>query len=123
MEKDPTKEKRSFGEHFERLWGQALLAVSNAEDEALKVVQRLAESAGWSPEEMRLRARELGERLKTQRKDLERTVDEAVRGTLVRLKVPRREQLQDVSARLDRLAERIDRIGGQGEEGRTARER
>lgn len=110
-EKDAQKEKRSLGEHFERLWGQALLAVSNAEEEALRVVQRVSDGAGWSPEEIKQRARELGERLVSQRRDLERTVDEAVRRTVTHLRVPRREQLQDVQTRLDRLAERIDRLG------------
>lgn len=115
MEKDPAKERRSFAEHFERLWGQALVAVSNAEDEALKVVQRLAEGTGWSPEEIRHRARELTERLASQRKDVERGVDEAVKRTLIHLKVPRREQLQEVQARLERLAERVERLSAQGD--------
>jgi len=112
METQPetSKEKRSFADHFERLWSQALVAVSNAEDEALKVVQRLAESAGWSPEEMRLRARELTERLASQRKDVEHGLDEAVKRTLTRLKVPKREQVQEVQARLNRLAERVERL-------------
>jgi polyhydroxyalkanoate synthesis regulator phasin len=119
------KEKRSLGEHFERLWGQALTAVSTAEDEALKVVQRMSEAAGgWSPEEMKQRARELTERLVSQRRELERTVDDAVRGTLVRLKVPKREQIQEVQARLETLATRIDRLSAKGKgEGRPARER
>jgi hypothetical protein len=34
-----------------------------------------------------------------------------VRRTLLSLKVPRREQIQDIEARLGRLAERIDALG------------
>lgn len=110
VDKDAQKEKRSLGEHFERLWGQALLAVSTAEEEALKVVQRMAETTGWSPEEMKTRARELTERLTSQRRDLERSVDEAVKRSLLHLRVPRREQVQDVQTRLERLAQRIEKL-------------
>ena len=66
------REKRPLAETFERLWGQALLAVSTAEEEAGRVVQRVTGAAGWSQDEVRRQARELTERLVTQRRDLER---------------------------------------------------
>jgi polyhydroxyalkanoate synthesis regulator phasin len=57
------------------------------------------------------RAAEMAERLTGHRKDLERNVEEAVRRTLSHLKVPRREELQDFEARLQRVAERIEALG------------
>jgi polyhydroxyalkanoate synthesis regulator phasin len=101
------REKRPLAETFERLWGQALLAVSTAEEEAGRVVQRVTAAAGWSQDEVRRHARELTERLVTQRQHLERNVEDGVRKALGRMTLPRREELQDVSARLDRIAERI----------------
>jgi Ni,Fe-hydrogenase III large subunit len=111
MDRPETPQKRPLAETFERVWSQALLAVSTAEDEAARAVQRVAELAGWSQEEMIRQARLLTERLTGHRKDLEQNVEEGVRRTLQNLKVPRREQIQDLEARLIRLAERIDALG------------
>jgi len=97
--------------YFEQAWSQALVAVSRAEDEASRAVQRVAEAAGWGQEEVKRQARELSERLVKQRRDLEHTLDEGVRRTLARLRVPRREEIQEIHARLDRVAARIDALG------------
>jgi hypothetical protein len=111
MDKVETPQKHPFAETFERVWSQALLAVSTAEDEATRTVQRVAELAGWSQEEMIRQARLLTDRLTGQRKDLEHNVEEGVRRALQHLKVPRRDEIQDIEARLIRLAERIDALG------------
>jgi polyhydroxyalkanoate synthesis regulator phasin len=103
-------EKRTFSEIFEHLWSQALVAVSAAEDEVSKAVQKLAEAAGWSQEEARRQVRELSERLVAQRRELNRAVEEGVKKALARVKVPRRDELQDFGRRLDRLAERIQAL-------------
>jgi poly(hydroxyalkanoate) granule-associated protein len=95
---------------FERLWGQALVAVTQAEEEATKAVQRIAEAAGSGQDEVKRQVRELSDRLVRQRKDLEHSVEEGVRRTLARLRVPRREEVQDIQARLDRVAARIDAL-------------
>jgi len=39
MPQDPQKEKRPVLEALERMWAQALTAVSSVEDEAARVVQ------------------------------------------------------------------------------------
>ncbi len=103
-------QKRSFTEYFERLWGQALLAVSQAEDEAKSAVQRLAEAAGAGQDEIARQVREFSERLVRQRKDLEHTLEDGVRKTLSRLRVPRREELQEIQARLDKVSARLDAL-------------
>jgi polyhydroxyalkanoate synthesis regulator phasin len=43
-------------------------------------------------------------------KELERAVEEAVKKALSRVKVPRREELQQLNARLDKLAERVEAL-------------
>lgn len=107
------REKHPVAEAFERVWSQALLAVSTAEEETNRTLQRVASAAGWSQEEVKRHAREFTERLAVHRKGLEHSVEEAVRGRLARLKVPRREELQEFEARLARLAERIETLGQQ----------
>ncbi len=104
---DGGKEKRRPLEVFERIWSQALVAVTSAEDEASKVGARMADVAGWSQEELKRHVRDMAERLATQRKALEANVEEGVRGTLARLKVPRREEMSALGARLEAVARRI----------------
>lgn len=107
------REKHTVTEAFERIWSQALLAVSTAEEEVNRTFQRVASTTGWSQEEVKRHAREFTERLVGHRKALEHSVEDAVRGAISRLKVPRREELQEFEARLTRLAERIDSLGQQ----------
>ncbi len=111
MDKQETPQKHPLAETFERVWSQALLAVSTAEDEAARTVQRIAELAGWNQEEMVRQGRLLTERLVGHRRALEHNVEDGVRRALQHFRVPRREQLQDIEARLERLAARIDALG------------
>jgi polyhydroxyalkanoate synthesis regulator phasin len=107
---EPAKDKKGLAEVFEKLWGQALLAVSNVEDEAQKVAQRVAESAGWNQDEVKRQVREFAERLAGQRRDLEKNVEEGVKRALARLKVPRRDEMQAIEDRLNRIAQRVDAL-------------
>ena len=43
-------------------------------------------------------------------KELERAVEEAVKKALSKVKMPRREELQQLNARLDKLAERVEAL-------------
>jgi poly(hydroxyalkanoate) granule-associated protein len=105
-----SKEKWGLGDTFERVWSQALLAVSAAEDEASKVAHRVAEVAGWSQEEVKRQVRELTDRLVSQRREMEKALEDGVKRTLVKLKVPRREEIQAVQERLEKLAQRIEEL-------------
>lgn len=88
-------------EFFQQIWSQALTTVHGAEEEAHKLLGRLQ---GMSQDE----ARKLSERLATQRKDLERRVDEVVKASVARLKVPRRDEVAQLNARLDALTRRLE---------------
>jgi polyhydroxyalkanoate synthesis regulator phasin len=92
---------------LERLWSQALLAVSSAGEEAGRAAQALAERAGLNPEEIRRHVRDFTDRLAVQRRDFERGVEEASKKALSTLKVPRREQIQELQNRLDKLERRL----------------
>jgi|SRR5450755_2492900 polyhydroxyalkanoate synthesis regulator phasin len=104
------KEKRPLSDVVERMWAQALVAVSSVEEEAAQLVQRLQAAAGWSQDEVRRQVTEVSERLASQRNALEKNIEEGVRRAVSRLKVPRREQIQALQARLDRLSARLDKL-------------
>ena len=104
------KEKRPLSDAVERMWAQALVAVSSVEEEAAQLVQRLQAVAGWSQEEVRRQVTEMSERLTSQRQMLEKGIEEGVRRAVSRLRVPRRDQIQALQARLDRVAARLDKL-------------
>ena len=91
-------------EMFKDAWSHALAGVNAAEQEAEKVLARIADVAGFSPEDVRRHAREFGERLTVQRRELERTIDDAVRRATSRFRVPSREDLEALEKRLEAIA-------------------
>lgn len=104
------KEKRPLSDVVERMWAQALVTVSSVEEEAAQVVQRLQAAAGWSQDEVRRQVAEVSERLASQRLALEKGIEEGVRRAVSRLRVPKKEQIQALQARLDRVAARLERL-------------
>ena len=104
------KDRRPVVEALERMWAQAVTAMSSVEDEAARVVQRAQTVAGWSQDEVRRQMGDLTERLAAQRRELEQGMEERVRGALQRLRVPRREEVQALMARVDRVAERVEKL-------------
>jgi|SRR5512138_1743938 len=95
---------------FKEAWESALAGVNAAEQEAEKVLARIADAAGLSPEDVRRQARELGERLANQRREVERAVDDAVRRAANRFRIPSRDEIEALDKRLDAIAQRLDAI-------------
>jgi len=104
------KEKRSVPEQFKDAWGQALSAVTSAEDEAQRALARISELAGWGPDEARRHVREFSERLTAQRRELERSLEAGVNRALGRVKLPRRDDVVGLQQRVARLAARVDAL-------------
>lgn len=90
-------------EFFHQIWSQALTTVQGAEAEAQKTLSRLQ---GLSQEE----TRKLTERLQTQRKELERKVEETVKTSVGKLKLPRREEISQLQARVETLTKRVEAL-------------
>lgn len=90
-------------EFFQHIWGQALTTVAGAEEEAQKLLLKFQ---GVSQDE----ARKLAERLSGQRKELERRIEDVVKTSVSRLRVPRREEVVQLSTRLDALTKRIEAL-------------
>ncbi len=100
---------------FKEAWANALAGVNAAEQEAEKVLARIADVAGFSPEDVRRQAREFGERLANQRREVERAVDEAVRRAANRFRIPSREDIEALQRRLDAVAQRVDSLAKERE--------
>jgi poly(hydroxyalkanoate) granule-associated protein len=97
-------------ETFKEAWSQALVGLNAAEQEAEKVIAKIADAAGFTPEDVRRHAREFGERLQTQRKEIEKTIDDAVKRATSRFKLPSREEIDALRQRVDAIAARVDAI-------------
>ncbi len=111
MEPQPRgTDRKSSQDLFRDLWSQALLTVGAAEDEARRLLDRLAEAVEIQPEELQRYRRELTERLRSQRKELEKSVEEGIRKALGRLKIPSREEVDSLASKVDSLASRLDRL-------------
>src|SRR5512136_1166371 len=95
---------------FREAWSHALVGLNAAEAEAEKVLARLADAAGLTPEDVKHHAREFGERLTQQRREVERAIDDGVRRAAAQFKLPTREEIESLRRRIDEVAERIEAI-------------
>ena len=102
-------------EMFKEAWSQALAGVNAAEQEAEKVFSKLADAAGFSADDVKRHAREFGERLAMQRKELEKAIDDGVRRAANRFRIPTKEDLDALQKRLDVVTERIDQLSKEKE--------
>ena len=97
-------------EMFKEAWSSALAGVNAAEQEAEKVLGKLADAAGFSPEDVRRHAREFGERLTSQRREIEKAIDDAVRRTANRFRIPTQTDIEALQKRVDAVAQRVEAI-------------
>ena len=95
---------------FKEAWSNALAGVNAAEQEAEKVLNKIADAAGFSPDDVKRQAREFGERLTVQRREIEKTIDDAVHRTVNRFRIPSREELDALQKRLDSISEKVEAL-------------
>jgi polyhydroxyalkanoate synthesis regulator phasin len=95
---------------FKEAWSNALAGVNAAEQEAEKVISRIADAAGFSPEDVRRQAREFGERLTSQRREIEKAIDDAVRRAANRFRLPTQSDIEALTKRLDSISERVEAL-------------
>ncbi len=105
---------------FKEAWSQALAGVNAAEAEAEKVLTKLADAAGFSADDVKRQAREFGERLTTQRRELEKAIDDAVRTAANRFRIPTKDDIAALQKRLDAVTARVDALSKEKEQGKTA---
>jgi polyhydroxyalkanoate synthesis regulator phasin len=102
--------QRSVAEFFRETWSQALVAVSATEEEAQKILGKLTTWFEVGPEEARRLGQELSDRLLRERRELEDTIEVAVRRALTPFRLPSREDLSLIHARMTELEARVDRL-------------
>lgn len=107
---DQPKDKKPLIEALESFWSEASGRVSAAEDEAQKLVQKVSQMAGWSQDEVRRYARELAEKLVSQRRQVEAGIEETVKRSLQRVRAPSREEVEKLSLRLEEISRRIEAL-------------
>jgi polyhydroxyalkanoate synthesis regulator phasin len=98
---------------FKEAWSQALVGLNAAEAEAEKVLARLADAAGLTPEDVKHHAREFGERLTQQRREVERAIDDGVRRAAAQFRIPTRDEAEALRKRVDQIADRLEVIAQQ----------
>jgi polyhydroxyalkanoate synthesis regulator phasin len=106
-------------EMFKEAWSQALAGVNAAEQEAEKVLTRLADAAGLSADDVKKHARDFGERLTAQRREIEKGIDDAARRAASRFRIPTKEDIDALQRRLDAVASRVDALAKASEEKRA----
>jgi polyhydroxyalkanoate synthesis regulator phasin len=104
-------------EMFKEAWSHALAGVNAAEQEAEKVFNKVADAAGFSPEDVRRHAREFGERLQAQRRELEKSIEDGVKKAATRLQVPTKGDLDAIEQRLAALTAKVDELAKTKEQG------
>jgi polyhydroxyalkanoate synthesis regulator phasin len=72
------------------------------------VLARLADAAGLTPQDVKHHAREFGERLTQQRREVERAIDDGVRRAAAQFKIPTREEIESLKRRVDQIADRLE---------------
>lgn len=99
-----------LSERIRLLWGQALVTVTNAEEEAQRVLGKLTTWIELRPEEAKRLADELAARLTEERQQIERSMDTAVRSALRPFRIPGKSELSTLEQRLDKIEVRIDAL-------------
>lgn len=106
---------------FKEAWSNALsgvnAGVTAAEQEAEKILGKIGDAAGFTPEDVRRHAREFGERLVAQRKEIERSIDEGVRRAANRFRIPTRDDIETLQKRLDAVSARVDALAANKDSG------
>lgn len=101
---------RSVSEIFQQWWSKALTTVSG-ESDATKLLQNLqGATASLTPEELRKQVEAWNERMQAQRKVVEQRLEDGVKKAVEAVRVPTRDELARLSARMDRLAERLEAL-------------
>jgi polyhydroxyalkanoate synthesis regulator phasin len=104
------RDRRNPQELFKELWSQALVAVGQAEEEARRLLDRLSKVIDLNPEELQRYGRDFAERLRTQRGELEHTVEDGIKRAMASFNIPSRSELEEIKVRLDALNRRFEQL-------------
>jgi len=101
------QESRKVADVLKDAWSQALLAVDAAEEEAQKLLSRLSGLVEVAPQDARKVANDFAERLAKQRAAIEHGLEEGVKKALNRFRIPSKEDVEALSARVEKLDAKV----------------
>jgi polyhydroxyalkanoate synthesis regulator phasin len=105
--------REAVRETFKGAWSQALVGLDAAEQEAEKVFNKVAEVAKLDAAEVRRLSRDFAGRLQAQRAELEKTLESAVKRAGAKLKLPSREEVDQLRQRVEAISARVDALAAQ----------
>ncbi|MHB1844151.1 MAG: phasin family protein [Deltaproteobacteria bacterium] len=98
---------------FRELWSQAVVRVGTAEDEVRRLLERLSEVVDLKPEDIQRYRRELADRLRLQRNEVEKAVESGIRRALGRLRIPTQEEVLGLRTKVEELQGRLEKLARQ----------
>ena len=107
-------ERKSLQQSLRETWMGALGVISGAEAEATRAAHRVMESVGLHVESetqaVKDALHDLVERVKKNRDELERRVDEGVKAAVTRVRGPISDDLQSLRGRLEKVQKRVEEL-------------
>lgn len=109
-------DKKSLQQSLRDTWLNALGVLSDAESEVSKAAHRVMESVGLNPTDaegkgqVKEAVRELYQRVRKNRDELERRLDEGVRAAVDRVNGPLSQELQGLRGRIEKLQHRVEEL-------------
>ena len=102
------KDKKPLSELLRETWLNAMGIVSSAEAEVSRATSRLVEILGRPKEEAQHFAQELQARVRKNREELDKRVQEAVKTASDKLRNPLANEVAQLRQRIEQLNDRID---------------
>ncbi|MBI2840523.1 MAG: phasin family protein [Acidobacteria bacterium] len=110
--KAKTEEKKTTVSSMAKdLWLATLGAFSLAEEEVNRFVKKLVDRGSLSQEEGKKLVADLRTKVKKNRLDFGKIIEENVSKALEKLNIPSKEEIHDLTRKVDELAKKIDTFG------------
>ncbi len=110
---DDKNDSRSLQQTISELWMGVLGVINQAETEvqkaSQKVIDRVNETVGASQEQGHKLATELMGRMRRNREEFERRIDDGVKAAIAKVRAPIDKELAQLRTRLERITQRLDR--------------
>lgn len=110
----PKNAARELKESAQRIWLAGLGALAVAEEEGVRVFDNLVERGREWEGRSKERMDEARSRVKQTVEDVESRVDEKVAAAMQRMGVPSRDEIRELTRRIEELNAKIERMHGAG---------
>jgi polyhydroxyalkanoate synthesis regulator phasin len=107
--------EETFASRVQRAWKESVGTYATDEGQTRNLLQRLVEFGSLSQKEAKDAFADMQHRIKENRRELDRRVDESLKRATARLTIPSPSEIEDLRARVDELEERVkDAEAGRG---------